>query len=255
MGIGSVWIVGFECLIGEFKEVGKGGVFYRVLIDGNLGVFLKLHSRWRETLHALERERDRYFIHTLHIYIYIYISKKIKRGRKLRDQIFYPLSLKFLSLFILINELYLFSITFMLTWFYLSVSILVCVFFPCSISHWMFQCWIQDQFYKKQCNIILKTKIQRLGIKIEIKKTTCLFSNDLEIFDLIPHISFFSNPVHLLWLFTFHSLFFKLFLCLKCYDSILGLDWNRFECKKTNIYLSCSNFLILLLNLVYQVKL
>jgi hypothetical protein len=123
------------------------------LIDGNLGVFLKLHSRWRETLHALERERDRYFIHTyiyiyiyihIYIYIYIYISKKIKRGRKLRDQIFYPLSLKFLSLFILINELYLFLITFMLTWFYLSVSILVCVFFPCSISHWMFQCWIQD---------------------------------------------------------------------------------------------------------------
>jgi hypothetical protein len=76
MGIGSVWIVGFECLIGEFKEVGKGGVFYRVLIDGNLGVFLKLHSRWRETLHALERERDRYFIHTLHIYIYKQKNKK-----------------------------------------------------------------------------------------------------------------------------------------------------------------------------------
>jgi hypothetical protein len=82
MGIGSVWIVGFECLIGEFKEVGKGGVFYRVLIDGNLGVFLKLHSRWRETLHALERERDRYFIHTyIHTYIYIYIYKQKNKKR------------------------------------------------------------------------------------------------------------------------------------------------------------------------------
>jgi len=26
MGIGSVWIVGFECLIGELKEVGRGGI-------------------------------------------------------------------------------------------------------------------------------------------------------------------------------------------------------------------------------------
>ena len=61
------------------ERSGKGGEFYKVLIDGNLGVFLKLHSSWRETLHALERERDRYSIHTyIHTHTYMYVCTYIK---------------------------------------------------------------------------------------------------------------------------------------------------------------------------------